>query len=258
MNLLGQAVKHKMFGTGVITDLCENKITVCFAENQKLFLFPDAIPRYLTLKNTSIQKKIESINEERERVINEKKQKIEEENDYRNRLYTMKILPKSQVVYNILEDAADNSEYLETGCFLSGDMKGNPRIPANIRPNSAIVLTDCASDNEEERTIIGVAMANERFWGNECTEGKIKLHEKYKLILADEHKILFWQYFKPGVSLARWGSIPFKYIQNETMVRVLLDICHNTAGTIQEVEAIDIYHYFCKLNRITEKQIIQN
>lgn len=102
MNLLGQAVKHKMFGTGVITDLCENKITVCFAENQKLFLFPDAIPCYLTMKNTSIQKKIESINEERERVINEKKQKI-----------------------------------------------------------------------EEERTIIGVAMAKERFWGNECTDGKI-------------------------------------------------------------------------------------
>ena len=58
-NLLGQAVKHKRFGKGVIiTALSENKITVCFAESRKLFLFPDAFSGYLTLKNDSIQKKL--------------------------------------------------------------------------------------------------------------------------------------------------------------------------------------------------------
>ena len=57
-NLLGQAVKHKRFGKGVITALSENKITVCFSESRKLFLFQDAFSGYLTLKNDSIQKKL--------------------------------------------------------------------------------------------------------------------------------------------------------------------------------------------------------
>lgn len=65
MNILGQAVKHKKFGKGVVTALSENKITVCFAGKEKLFLFPDAFPQYLVLKNESMQRKIEKLNEER-------------------------------------------------------------------------------------------------------------------------------------------------------------------------------------------------
>lgn len=258
MNLLGQAVKHEKFGNGVITELCGNKITVCFAESSKLFLFPEAIPRYLTLKNNSIQKKIEIINEERTQLINEEKKKIEEENKYRNRLYTMKIPLKSQVAYNILEDAIGDLNHVKAGCFLSGPMKGKPRIPANIQPNSAIILTDCAFNNEDERTIVGVAMADERFWGSECTDGIIKLHRKYKLTLPDEHKISFWKYFKREVFSSRWGNVPFKYFQNQIMERILFDIYKNMAGTEQEVKANCIYHYFCKLNRIPAKQNTHN
>ena len=83
MNLLGEAVKHKRFGKGVITGLSDNKITICFAKSQKLFLFPDAFTQHLTLKNNSIQKKVEKLNDERLSVIKAKKQKFEKEKEYK-------------------------------------------------------------------------------------------------------------------------------------------------------------------------------
>lgn len=253
MNLLGQAVNHKIFGMGVITDRCDNKITVHFAKNKKIFLFPDAVPRYLTLKNTAIQKKIERINEEWEQKINEKKRKAAEENQYRSRLYTMKIPPKSQMAYNLSEEALEGLKYVDTGCFLSGLNKGKPRVPANIQPNSAIVLTDCTPGNEDERMIIGVSMVDERFWGDTCTDGKVKLHKTYQLILPHEHRIPFWKYFKQNVIQNPWGSVPFKYVQNQVMEKILFDICQNTAETVQAAAALEIYRYFCQLNRLPEK-----
>lgn len=256
MNLLGQVVNHKMFGKGVITNLCENRITVSFVGSQKLFLFPDAIPQHLTLKNASIQKKIEKMNEEQEQKVNEKRRKNEEDDKYRSRIYTMKIPTKSQVAYNIPKDKIDSLEYVEAGCFLSGYMAGKPRNPSNVQPNSAIILTDCATENEDERTIIGIAMAHEKFWGEDCRDGIIKLHEKHKMILSDENKISFWKYFKRQAFPVRWGRVPFKYFQNQTMEKILIDICQKTAGTVQGDAATDIYHYFCTINRISEKRII--
>lgn len=256
MNLLGEAVKHKRFGNGVITKLCENRVTVCFSESQKLFLFPDAFPKYLTMKNNSIQKEIEKINEKKKREIQERKQKIETENIYRRRLCTMKNSPKSQVVYNISENEISNLEYLEAGNILSGNTKGKPRIPLNVRPISAIIMTDWVNAEEKERCIIGIAMAHEYFWGSECKDGKIRLHQKYKLVLSDENRISFWKYFKREAFTKQWGGIPFKYFQNETMERILFDVCNETIGTEQEDEAMELYSYFCSMNRITERPIV--
>lgn len=255
MNILGQAVKHKKYGKGVITNLSENSITVCFSESQKLFQFPDAFPQYLTLKNKSIQTKIEKLNEERFLEIEKRKQRMERENKYRNRMYTMKILQKSQVAYDILEKDIVNLDYIETGCLLSGEMKGRPRIPSNVQPNSAIILTDCGNGGEDERCIIGIAMAGEYFWGKECTDNQIKLHEKYKLLLSYENRISFWKYFKREAFPDQWGRVPFKYFQNQTMQKIIFDICSKAAGTEQEEEIMELYSYFCSVNRITEKAI---
>ena len=140
MNILGQEVKHKKFGKGVVTALSENKITVCFAGKEKLFLFPDAFPQYLVLKNESMQRKIEKLNEERTQKAEAKKKRIEQENRYRNQRDIMKIPLKSQVVYNIFEEDIVELEAVDAGCNLSGKMKGKPRIPVNMQPNSAILF----------------------------------------------------------------------------------------------------------------------
>lgn len=252
MNLLGQTVNHKTFGNGMIMEFSENRLTVCFAESQKVFLFPDAFLRHLTLKNRSIQKKVEQLNEERLQKIDAKKQKLERESAYRRRIQTMKIPTKSQVVYDISEEKVGNLESVDAGCILSGDRKGKPRVPSNIQPNSAILLTDCKNGEEEERSIIGVAMADEHFWGKDCRDGEIRLHRKYQLLLSDENRMLFWSYFTPEALPVQWGKVPFRYFQNQTMQRMLADICSRAAGTEQEAEAMELYRYFCFVNRLSE------
>lgn len=257
MNLLGLAVKHKVYGKGVITDLCENKLTVCFSKSQKSFLFPDAIPQYLTLQNSTIQKKIERINEARELETRSKEQQLKKEKEYQTRLYTMKILPQSQAAFHISPDDDLTLEYLETGYYISGNRKGEPRVPANIRPNSAIILTSC-SGSEDSRVIIGIVMVHEQFWGNECIDGRIELHEKHRLLLPADHQLPFWNYFDQKTSPTRWGNTPFKYFQVRTMEKILIELCQSMIGSPQENAVLELYQYFCKRNRLTEKYEKQN
>lgn len=257
MNLLGETVKHKQFGHGVITDITENKITVCFAKSQKLFLYPDAFPQFLTLKNNSIQKKIEKLNAQRLLGIKEKKDKENRINNYKNRIYTMKIPERSQAAFDIPEvqiHELKNLDYLETGYYLNGDMKGKPRTPSSLQPNSAILLTGCGNADENDRCILGVAMVCEHFWGNECKDGRIRLHKHYKLILPLETHLSFWNYFKRDSCPVRWGRIPFKYLQNITMQKIILEICQIVSGTEQGEVATEFYHYYSSINRLPEIQ----
>lgn len=136
------------------------------------------------------------MNEERLRELEVEREKLEIETRHRRRMYTAKRSLKSQVAYNIPEDKAEGLEYVETGCVLSGPMKGKPRVPSNVQPNSAVVLTDCGNGGEDDRCIIGIGMAGEHFWGKECEDGRILMHDRYQLILSDENRISFWKYFK--------------------------------------------------------------
>lgn len=254
MNLIGEPVKHKTFGKGIITDFTKNKVTVCFDENQKRFLYPDAFSQYLTLQNCTIQRKIDEVNNERLEIIEQKKKREREEYDHRHRLHTMKITERSQVVFNISPKEIQKimaSGLIETGYYLSGKMKGNPRIPSGLQPNSAVLLTGCNENtNEEGRRILGVFMVGEYFWGNECNDGQVKLHKQYKFILKPENTIYFWNYFKQDVIPTRWGKVPFKYFQNQTMQKILLDICKVVSNTEQAQSVDEFYRYFCTMNRL--------
>lgn len=254
MNLLGQEVEHNKFGNGVITGLSENKITVCFAECQKLFLYPDAFLQHLTLKNDKLQKTLDMLNEERNRINEEKRVALERENHYRSRFYSMKILEKSQVAFDISSDVVQNTchlEFVETGCYISGDKKGMPRIPSNLQPNSAVILTSNDSLEENRRRIVGVAMVDERFWGDECEDGKVWLHKKHKLFLLPDTDLPFWKYFTHSGFLKPWGKVPFKYCNNQIVQKMIHNICNMLLGTEQEKSAIDFYNYYSSINHLS-------
>lgn len=251
MKLIGEVVRHKRFGKGVITDLSDNKISVCFDETKKLFIYPDAFLQYLTLKNNSIQKKIEKLNEERVREKDAQKKIEELENRYRLRIHTMKIPLKSQVAYNISEYEIHNIQdldYVETGYFLTGEKRGQPRIPSHIQPNSAVIFTDCDNSEEKERFIIGIAMVDAHFWGKECVDGQIKLHKQHKLILPEEYRLSFWKYFNREAYPTQWGRVPFQYFQIQTMQKIIHDICDELTDTELEESALAFYEYFCSIN----------
>ena len=63
-------------------------------------------------------------------------------------------------------------------------------------------------------------------------------------MLSDENKVSFWKYFKRETFPAHWGKVPFKYFQNQSMRKILFDICEQAAGTEQEEVIIDFYRYF--------------
>ena len=175
MNLLGQNVVHKKYGTGVITNLFTNKVTVCFSECEKLFLFPNAFPEYLTLEDPSIQKEIDLLNKKRLSALAQIKKEKEKESRYLYCIYKSKLSSNSQIAYNLVEKDATALNYVETGCILSGDKKGQHRTPSKIQPNSAILLTDCNGSNEDQRIIWGLAMVDRHFFGDECHDGQILL-----------------------------------------------------------------------------------
>ena len=186
MKLLGQEVKHKKYGNGVVVEQQDNKVAVAFQEGQKLFVFPDAFQQYLVICDAKLKKEIEVLNKQRQKEMQEEKHKQEKEREYQNRMYTMKIPVKSQVAFNIGEEEIHELESLDTGHILTGKAKGSMRKPVNMQPNSGILLTDY---KDGERLIWGIAMPAHSFWGKECTDGKIVLHHKYKIALPEENKI---------------------------------------------------------------------
>ena len=75
MQLLGQPVRHNAFGTGVITGLSGNIITIDFAQGEKRFQYPDAFSRFLTLKDAGKQNEIRAGYERRLRAERAERQR---------------------------------------------------------------------------------------------------------------------------------------------------------------------------------------
>ncbi len=254
MQLVGQKVKHKKYGSGVITDQIDNKVQISFKESQKLFLCPEAFEQYLRIENNSLQKKIDQLNEEKSLEVKMKKQNEERENISRNLACKLKISSNSQVIFNTSEKLISEARDLKSinvGFYLSGEMKGKPRIPKNIKPNSAILFTDFENKGEE-RSVLGIAMVDDCFLGTECKDGEIQLHKQHRLILKNENRLPFWKYFDRESFSIRWGRVPFKYFQNDLMQEIILDICKALEGTDQEESIKEFYSYFCSINRLSE------
>ena len=253
MELLGKEVIHKKFGDGVITDITDDKVTVQFGKNEKLFLFPDVFGKYVAVKNISIQKRLEELNESSLKAKQQEQEKLNLKQEYRNRLYTMKIHQRSQAVFDISQEEISNMkkmEFLNTGSYLSGLRKGEPRIPSALQPNSGILLTEC-DEGEKDRRIIGVAMVDETFWGNECIDGHIRIHKNYMLILPINSRFLFWDACKQGSIPNTWGNVAFKYLSIDIMQQILQKIRKKSIGTELEIKSDELYHYFCELNQLT-------
>ena len=187
MQLLGQPVRHNAFGTGVITGLSGNIITIDFAQGEKRFQYPDAFSRFLTLKDAGKQNEIRAGYERRLRAERAERQKELERQERLGKIRSMKVTPYSQAAFDIPwkeAKAAAEADAVSTGFYLSGYSKDRPRIPSRLKPNSACLLTTLETGCEEkERRILGAFMVRDDFWGAYCREGMIKAHDRYKLYL---------------------------------------------------------------------------
>lgn len=256
MQIVGQKVEHKAFGQGTITDRSDHILTVSFPQGDKKFIYPDAFTRFLMLKNKSAQNKINEICDKRLRAEAVRKQALQEELKQRRRFINLKITPNSQAAFTIDPDDIDevfSSGAVSTGFYLSGNSKGEPRIPNKLKPNSACLLTGRPTDaSEKERRILGACMVNDEFWGDVCKNGTVEFHDRYKVLLHSKNSMLYWDYFDCGDTIPRWGNVVFKYLPNSTMQRILFDMKEALQNAEEETVMQEFYQYFCDINRMPQ------
>lgn len=254
MQLIGQAVRHNIFGKGIVTECSNSRITISFSAGEKKFIYPDAFIKFLTLKNRTMQMKVQNLLDEIAAVEKEKvhAEKREQEKEYL--LRNMKISPCSQAVFHVAPDQREDvfsSWSISSGRYIKGSSKGEPRIPKRLKPNSMCLLTECEErEHEEQRRIIGAFMVQEDFLGRYCLDGRIKAHPMYRLRLPKECQMPFWTYAAQKPEEKRWGKAVLKYITNEIGERILFDMSRLPLHENDQKCAEHFYHYYCKLNRI--------
>lgn len=259
MKLEGKSIQHISFGAGVITELKENMITVSFPQGDKKFLYPDAFERFLSLKDenaqTRIEQKLDLINQEKE------DQKIANhlEQERLQRLRDLKISPKAQAAFGLIENNPEDvfsNWTLHAGHYLSGVSKGEPRIPARLKPNSACLLTQLEKGkSEKERQIIGVVMVQDDFFGTYCRDGIIPLHEEQRLVIAAGEVAPFWSYFEADEQPVKWGNTEIKYFANTIMQKILLELKQTITDPTRQKTADNLYRYFTSINRLADVEV---
>ncbi len=257
MQLIGQAIRHDTFGKGVVTGWDRHTLTVCFSEGDKRFLFPDAFEKHLTLRNDAMQETIESLLQKKEAEREARQQAVQEEQERRHRMETLKVSENSQAAFQIPAEQLETpfSDWsVSTGVYLSGGSKGEPRIPDRMKPNSLCLLTHRASGAAEgTRRILGAFMVEEDFFGNLCRNGVIHAHPACRMALAPEEQPLFWPYFTQEPARQRWGNTAMKYFSNRTAEQILWDLVNSRRLPEQQAAANDFYAYFCAINHLPSR-----
>lgn len=257
MQLIGQSIKHGIFGKGIVTDRNDTKITSCFSAGEKKFLYPDAFSKFLHLENAAMQKAVQELLDKREAAKEAERQAFQELCERNQLLKNLKISPQSQAVFNMKPDQHEelfSTWSVSTGCYVSGYSKGEPRVPERLKPNSMCLLTECAANQpEKERRIIGAFMVEEDFLGSYCRDGIIHAHPMYRLQLCPEHQLPFWPYVVQEPEKQRWGSATLKYMTNKAGERILFDTKELSLCDESQECAEAFYQYYCKLNRLQPK-----
>ncbi|MGI6182185.1 MAG: hypothetical protein ACOYIE_08930, partial [Agathobaculum sp.] len=131
MELIGRALRHTTFGKGVVTGCKGNILTVCFADGDKKFLYPDAFADYLTLKDSALQTQIQNLLHRRAAEKNAAQQARQQEQERLQTLRTLRISRNSQAVFDVAADEISETVRtwtVSTGVYLSGYSRGENRI----------------------------------------------------------------------------------------------------------------------------------
>lgn len=253
MNIIGQPIKHKTFGSGIVTALTAGIVTICFQDSEKKFIYPDAFHHFLVLKDQKTQQCIEKQIQDREDAIQKERQAEQEMQDRKRKSLNFKIMANSHAVFNIASDQLHQiiqTNQISTGTYVSGYSKGQPRIAERMKPNSVCLLTErLAEQTERERTILGACMVREDFFGEDFPDGIIEGHPQHRILLPKENRLCLWEYMGQTAP-PRWGNTAFKYCSGDVINSILADMVKALEATEQEKTATDFYRYFCKMNQL--------
>ena len=273
MNLVNKEVIHETFGKGNITDHNDSYIKINFGSDEKKFVYPDVFKTYIKFTdkkaNDHVEKIIEIKEEElkKEALLLEEEKQLEQERqdilEREKKLKDLKIHPEIQSVFWCKTEEIDEvfEEWkIFTGEIKSGKNAGQPRCFARMNQNSACLLTRRDEDMlEEDRTIIGLYMANESFNGRLCDDGYIEAHPEYRIQLSEREseKMLFWNYYIDDKfpKKTTWNSGRQRYFKNIWIAQILKDIIDLRENTEEQSDAQRFFEYFCKINLINKDEL---
>lgn len=252
-HLIGQPVKHNAFGNGVIENLSGNVITVNFPQGDKKFIYPDAFKNFLKLEDKEGREEFNRLMEARNRRIQIKKEIVREKEETRRKFRSQKIVPNSQAVFNVSEEELQESfsrGWAFTGRYQSGFSEGRARTAGRVKPNSLCLMTVLKKgEPESERKLRGLYMAHETFYGDECDNGEILAHDKYRVLLEPQNELKIWDLVDEADVPKRFGGLHFRYISEQSGLLVLVAV-KKLLGE-EKAELMDeIINYYCRLNDI--------
>ncbi len=253
-HLIGQPVKHSAFGHGTVESLSGNVVTVNFSQGDKKFIYPDAFKSFLRLEDEEGREEFNRLMEVRKRRIEAKKEVVREKEETRRKFRSKKLVPNSQAVFNVSEEELKESterEWAFTGRYQSGFSEGRARTAGRIKPNSLCMLTTLGkSEPESERQLRGLFMAREDFYGDECTDGQVDAHKKYRLLLSPENAFRIWDAVDEADMPKRFGGLHFRYVSENSALSILKAVKEKLGE--EHSEFMDEFiKYYCRLNSIT-------
>ena len=255
MNLVGVKVTHKGFGSGEIIELVDGKIRVEFQSTTKLFAYPEAFERFLSVEDKAmelyLQQEIRKVKEEQEEERALRHKQFEEERYAEKK----KSIANSHIAFAIIPEDVDTvykKWEATTGLFQSGKNRGKARVPKNLNYHSICILTSKHPDEEENRRfIIGVYMPEEDFCGDKCMNGRIKAHKDYRIRWEENHESLyFWDYFAKEDRLEKWGGIPAKYVTKQLGEKILSDMMSFAMDEEEHENIKTFYTHYCDQNNV--------
>ena len=251
--LIGKTVHHRAFGSGVIEKLSENTVTVNFPQGDKKFIYPDAFENFLKLEDKDSLKAFNSLMEKRRSKIQAKKQEIHEKEETRRKIRSMKIIPSSHAVFSVDEAGLKECEikgYAFTGRYMSGFSEGLARRAGRVKPNSLCLMTVLEKGQpESERMLRGLFMAGVDFYGEDCGDGQVVAHDKYRIFLDRKQAVRIWDYVAEDEKPKRFGGLKFRYVSEDSAKNILLAV-KEKLGEDKKEFTDEFYDYFCRVNRI--------
>lgn len=274
MNLVNKKVTHKVFGTGSIVKHNDKFVEINFETENKKFLFPDVFEKHVKLHDESVattlekviekreeKRKVEEMRRQEQREIQRKEQELRMEHE--KLMKNHKLHPVSQMVYWCDEEqqkAAFEEWQVFSGEIKSGKNQGQPNKPVRLHQNSACLLTERDSNEEEkERRILGAYMVKEDFIGKLCEDGIVPAHTEFRIQLTEEEseQLLFWNYYVNEKYPERmtWNTGQYRYFNNEWMAQILVDIIALKKDPAEKELAQRFLDHFCKMNLIKAEEL---
>ncbi|MDR7871186.1 MAG: hypothetical protein RIN55_10020 [Tissierellaceae bacterium] len=273
VNLVNKQVVHKSFGKGSVVDCDDSYIKINFESGEKIFVFPRAFKKHLKLIDKRAADIVNAMIKEREVEHNIELKKQNEERELKQQ--RLRLTQRQKAARDTKGSTSSqsvfwcNSEELErvskewsifAGTIKNGENEGQPKRLSRINHNSACLLTlRNPNDPEENRSIVGVFMVNEGFYGGECIDGYIPAHPEYRILLSEEEskELLFWNYYtnKRYPNRIVWNSGRHRYFDNIWMAQILRDIINLKTEPKEQEYVKNFFEHFCNVNNINTEEL---